>query len=1042
MINTEDSDDAVKEDTNSAEAEGNSLNESSETEPPESFILNESSETDSVETEPPASFTMSSKYLDPPAFIGPKRTYAQYRADLMMWSRITPIKDENQAEVVVYNLEGHSSGIKEKIMIKVGDKLENNKEGIKELVKYLDGVYKEDDMSDAWTKYKNFQKMTRKANQSIPDFIAEFEKECVLAKTAGCDYSDTILAFRLLEATNLTEMDEKFVLTGIDFAKGKTEKNLEEQFKQSLKKFQGRKTVTESDAVSLDPALVASVKKVLIADGWKKDKKQQRKRSTSEPPTGDKSANRNSSGYQGKKNPLGRDYKPLKCFKCNSEYHMADKCDNTGSGKTPKTEAACVTADSRRKLLDDVFALVTVDIKTKQEEHEPGIDAVLEDSNPKASHRKETEYAMVADTVETLCLLVEEAKNRGVLDSACSRTVVGKETIKRIIKHLPESVQDEIKVEESETLYQFGGGERRKSLKKISLPCMIGDAKVTLTTEVVDADIPLLIGTNALEKAAAVLHFGNRTATFENLGGNEVEMFKLETGHYCIDLLSDNMDTHINNEEIRDEVVLAAMTEIDDLSEKELKKLHHIWGHTPAEKLLNFLEKAGRLSKETKQVVTKIAENCEGCKKNAKTKPRPKASMPRADKFNQIVTMDIKEWDRNAVKSRYIVYAIDIHSRFTAAQFIPNKLPETVVEFLFQKWIGVGYGVPKLLHSDIGGEFSNGLMDDVASNLGIKLTTTASYSPHQNGVNERNHATVDLMVRKMLESDSNLQPERALFWALNAKNSLENCYGFSPYQLVFAANPNLPSVTRLGPPSYEGVSKSQAFVDNINALHSARQEFIKAESSKALKMALKGRIYPRGDDVQKDDWIYYQKAKGRGGSKIWRGPAKVVAENGKKLFIDQGARLSTVNKDDSVKIGEEFWRVEDLEKHDEGEEGIYVDEDENRIDDSNISTEETDDAEITRDDVLIQHDDDLPDHGGDDRENVGAATYIIKKGDRIKFRMSGEETSILGKVESRAGKANGKWKGWWNIENEETGEKASYDTNIFQELKLSTIISQ
>ena len=93
-------------------------------------------------------------------------------------------------------------------------------------------------MSDAWTKYKNFQKLTRKPNQSIPDFIADFEKECVLAKAAGCDYSDTILAFSPLEATNLSGMDEKFVLTGIDFAKGKTEKNLKEQFKQSFKKFQ------------------------------------------------------------------------------------------------------------------------------------------------------------------------------------------------------------------------------------------------------------------------------------------------------------------------------------------------------------------------------------------------------------------------------------------------------------------------------------------------------------------------------------------------------------------------------------------------------------------------------------------------------------------------------------------------------------------------------------------------------------------------------------------------------------------------------------
>ena len=53
-----------------------------------------------------------------------------------------------------------------------------------------------------------FRKRHRKVNQMILDFIAEFEKECVLEKTAGCDYSDTNLAFRLLEAKNLTEMYE------------------------------------------------------------------------------------------------------------------------------------------------------------------------------------------------------------------------------------------------------------------------------------------------------------------------------------------------------------------------------------------------------------------------------------------------------------------------------------------------------------------------------------------------------------------------------------------------------------------------------------------------------------------------------------------------------------------------------------------------------------------------------------------------------------------------------------------------------------------
>ena len=99
-------------------------------------------------------------------------------------------------------------------------------------------------MSDAWTKYKNFQKVSRNPKQDIPNFIAEFDKEYLLAKKSGCVYSDTILAFRLLEVTNLSENDEKFVLTGVDFVEGQSKKNLEEQVKSSLKKFQGRTIVS------------------------------------------------------------------------------------------------------------------------------------------------------------------------------------------------------------------------------------------------------------------------------------------------------------------------------------------------------------------------------------------------------------------------------------------------------------------------------------------------------------------------------------------------------------------------------------------------------------------------------------------------------------------------------------------------------------------------------------------------------------------------------------------------------------------------------
>ena len=209
---------------------------------------------------------MASKCFEPPAFISKTKTYSTYKADLRRWSRITSVEKKLQAEVVVYNLEGHSSGIKEKIEVKIGTELENNEDGIERLLKFLDTIYQQDEMSDAWVKYKNFQRISRGPKQDISDFISDFDKEYMLAKTAGCVYSDLILAFRLLEASNLSESDEKFVLTGIDIASGKKQENLEAQMKASLKKFQGRSVVTnssDSDGIKVDAALVAKVQEVI-----------------------------------------------------------------------------------------------------------------------------------------------------------------------------------------------------------------------------------------------------------------------------------------------------------------------------------------------------------------------------------------------------------------------------------------------------------------------------------------------------------------------------------------------------------------------------------------------------------------------------------------------------------------------------------------------------------------------------------------------------------------------------------------------------------
>ena len=695
---------------------------------------------------------MANRYFEPPAFVDEKRSYSQYKEDLRMWSRITSIAKKDQAETAVYALRDHPSCIKEKITVNIGEKIQSAEDGIDTLITFLDTIYKEDEMAEAWTRYKNFQKVVRTGDIQVNYFIADFEKEYMLAKTAGCDYSDTLLAFRLLEATKLNEMDEKFVLTGVDFSAAKTKKDLFAQMKASLKKFQGRTIVSlGDDKTKFDPALVANIAESLIAQGWKQPIPRARKRSNTDPGPAERKPH---STYKGKKNPLGFDRKPLKCFTCGSEYHMKDKCK-----ENKKSDPNNDKNDSSRKIDMGLLA------------------ASLQSGNVQEfmkSISSEFEHVMVADTKEHLCLMVVEAGVRGVIDSACSKTVAGIMFIQRYIQKLPRNMKDFVKKGcSSKTIYQFGGGERRNSLMKLPLPCWIGNMELCIETEVVDADIPLLIGANSLEKSEAVIDFGNMKAKFFK---TEVTLMKVGSGHFCISLIPKDLNkneiiTQVEETMCSEEIVLHAIASSEELSYKQLQKLHHICGHTTADKLLNLIEKAGKLKDDTKAHLDKIKETCKSCRTNGSLPPRPKFSLPRAECFNKIVTIDLKEYSKSDSKRRYICYLIDMYSRFVAAKFIHNKLPARIIETVMEKWIGVGYGLMKFIHSDIGGELSNKEMQDVASNLNVKLTTTASYSPHQNGINERNHATVDFMLKKMMDSDSTLTPENALFWALNAKNS-------------------------------------------------------------------------------------------------------------------------------------------------------------------------------------------------------------------------------------------------------------------------------
>ena len=229
----------------------------------------------------------------------------------------------------------------------------------------------------------------------------------------------------------------------------------------------------------------------------------------------------------------------------------------------------------------------------------------------------------IPDILFTKDEIFESRKNDSflcLLDTGCPTTVAGKDWMKNYILSLPKEIVKLLSVEKSERMFKFGGGEIRKSLGNIVVPAIIVyDHTIGIVIEVVDAEIPLLIGGLSLERREAVLDFGNKTLTLPNVNKKKftIAINKEKSGHYsfrikpvkeipkvesepvfacfdiekiCTESWEQNKATNLIDEvlygEIKNQVKLGCIfvgQEVkgdvtQELSKKEVEKLHHYFG--------------------------------------------------------------------------------------------------------------------------------------------------------------------------------------------------------------------------------------------------------------------------------------------------------------------------------------------------------------------------------------------------------------------------------------------------------------------------------
>ena len=150
-------------------------------------------------------------YKNPPVF-SENKDYESWKTELNMWMLVTDLEKAKQAPAVVLSLPDgplRSSAL----TLPTADL--HADEGMRKLLEHLDNELLKDLKDRAYVAYSNFEKFTRTPAMSMFDYIQMFELKQKLAEKFDMKLPDSILAYKLLDNSGLSETDRVMVKTAV-----------------------------------------------------------------------------------------------------------------------------------------------------------------------------------------------------------------------------------------------------------------------------------------------------------------------------------------------------------------------------------------------------------------------------------------------------------------------------------------------------------------------------------------------------------------------------------------------------------------------------------------------------------------------------------------------------------------------------------------------------------------------------------------------------------------------------------------------------------
>lgn len=287
-----------------------------------------------------------------------------------------------------------------------------------------------------------------------------------------------------------------------------------------------------------------------------------------------------------------------------------------------------------------------------------------------------------------------------------------------------------------------------------------------LRIDVVDIDVPLLFGLDALE--ALRLYINN----VENA-------LKCDVRGICTPLV--RKDGHIYLE-------WGADVHYTTL---ELDRIHRHFNHPQPERLSAILRQAGdpKATPGTHAQLEELTRACDVCQRLSRAPGRFRVALPPEELiFNRTILMDLMFLDGQPV-----LHTIDKVTLLSAAGFLTEGETAGAVWNLYLRlWVCPYAGHPEIMRTDQGSQFASAGWKALVHTAGTRLAVSGVEAHNALGVGERYHAYLRGIYRRVRMENGSLPKEVTLSLAVAAMNQTAGPRGLSPTLLVLGIVPRMP----------------------------------------------------------------------------------------------------------------------------------------------------------------------------------------------------------------------------------------------------------